>query len=762
MLKNVFSVDDIRSLARRKMNPLEFKSIATTGQSESMVSEGWEIHRQGKTATRISRLKSRPNLLEDRVWALLYRLGFDYLSGEGGAQLVQDPSSDSSPHNQIDVVGLDSEVGVAIECKSAEQPRRYTEFQKDLAKLALLRQRFAVAVSNQFPVPHKRVALVVMFTWDLILTDTDEERAKNENVVLLNEKDLHYYEQLASHLGPAAKYQFFADMLPGRQIHGLEIKIPALLSKLGKYTCYTFSISPEYLLKIAYVSHRAKGKATDVNTYQRMIKKSRLKRIREYIERNGIFPTNIVVSLEGRRHVTFEPFVNTTGPEGAKHGTLILRPSYKSAWIIDGQHRLFAYSGLERAKTTHLSVLAFEGLPASKQAQLFIDINHEQKSVKRSLLQELYAELNWDAEDEDKRVSAIVSKAVQVLNEDKDSPFYGRILLADETRNETRCITLESMFRTLSQPGMFIIKNSVEYGPLWTGDNSTALKRTVHTVNGWFGLIREAVPDWWLLGAGEGGGLAMNDGISVCVGVLKSVFEHLTDKKRLKLIQLSNSEVLDVLRPYGEALGKCFANWSDPVRAQFRSGARGNQGLAAMRRKCEKELNSTFPDFEPQGLREDLRLQEARTNDKAFRVISQIEQALHKFIIGTLKLEYGEDETDSWWYHGVSEQIRKKATARREEEQGKDKKEHYLDLIDFRAIAVNNWELFQDTLSFGKSGNKDAKTAWMQKLNEMRKIVMHPVKQRTITFEELAQLEEYERTLAGNLESKEAGGRSGE
>jgi DNA sulfur modification protein DndB len=200
MLKNILPVAELRSLARRKMSSLEFRSIPATSYSDALSADGWQLQRESKTAKRISRPKARSILLEDRVWSLLYRLGFNYLSAEGGAQLQQDPKSESSPYNQIDVVGLDPEVALAIECKSAEQPRKYSEFQKDLAKQVMIRQRFGLAASKQFPLPHKRVALTVMFTWDLILTQNDEERAKNENVVLLDEKDLHYYEQLAAHL----------------------------------------------------------------------------------------------------------------------------------------------------------------------------------------------------------------------------------------------------------------------------------------------------------------------------------------------------------------------------------------------------------------------------------------------------------------------------------------------------------------------------------------------------------------------------------
>jgi hypothetical protein len=276
MLSNVHGVDELRSLARRKMKPQQSRTIAAHDSATITAEDGWHIERQGKTTIRLTRPKPRSSLLEDRVWSLLYRLGFTHLSGEGGAQLLLDPKCDTKIYNQIDVVGLDEDVAVAIECKSAENTRKYSDFQKDLAKHSLIRQRFASAIGKQFPLSHKRVPVLVIFTCDLILSDADVERANKEKVVLLNEKDLVYYEQLAAHLGPAAKYQFFADMLPGRQIHGLEIRIPALQTRLGKYTCYTFSISPEYLLKIAYVSHRAKGKATDVNTYQRMIKRTRL------------------------------------------------------------------------------------------------------------------------------------------------------------------------------------------------------------------------------------------------------------------------------------------------------------------------------------------------------------------------------------------------------------------------------------------------------------------------------------------------------
>lgn len=745
MIENIFKAEDLKSLARRKRSHRVFRTVKNQ-EVHGHLANGWQVQRKNRKTSRLLRLKRHDVLLEDRVWSLLYAMGFTHLSGEGGAFLLVDPKGEAATKNQIDVVGLDPEVAIAVECKSTAAPKRDAKFQEHLAKHSVIRQRFVHSVNTQYPLERNRVPILVLFTWNLVVSENDEIRAREQKVVLLNEHDLEYYEQLVTHLGPAAKYQFFADMLPDRRISGLQVSVPALETRMGAHTCYSFSITPEYLLKIAFVSHRAKGKARDIDTYQRMIKRSRLKNIREYINNGGMFPTNIVVSIEGRRSLRFDKGKQEGGPEGARYGTLHLTPSYRSAWIIDGQHRLFAYSGLDRARTSHLSVVAFNNLPASQQAQLFIDINHEQKSVKRSLLQELYAELNWDAEEEDKRLGAIISKAIQALNEDKDSPLWGRIQLNDDISTDRRCISLTSIFGALNQSDFFIIKKDLLYGPLWGGDNDRTLKRTLLLLKAWFGWIRKGAEEWWQLGRAEGGGLAMNDGIVVCIGVLRSVLQHLLSEN-LKLIALENAELVEVTKPYGETLGKHFGSMSVDQRRGFRS-LRGNQGRASARRRCEAALNANFPNFRPSGLEDFLRLDAAQTNKQGFSIIQRVETELQRITIDGLKAEYddGQDasQSEKWWYLGVPQQTRKKAAERHEEDQGRGRKETYLDLVDFRTIALNNWPRFKDLLAFGQRGNKEKQTEWIVRLNEMRKIVMHPAKQQVLTWDQLTELKQYD------------------
>ena len=53
---------------------------------------------------------------------------------------------------------------------------------------------------------------------------------------------------------------------------------------MGGYTYYAFSIQPEILLKIGYVLHRSEANEGMMPTYQRIIKKSRLKSVHDFIE----------------------------------------------------------------------------------------------------------------------------------------------------------------------------------------------------------------------------------------------------------------------------------------------------------------------------------------------------------------------------------------------------------------------------------------------------------------------------------------------
>lgn len=745
MISQLVPVDGLRALARAKARSFVNKSIPPS-RLESSLGEGWEIARHGKTSIRLKKNKVGQELLRDRVWSLLYRLGALSLSNDSIAADDQEPS--------CDVIAVDTELTLAVSCVVNGKFGHSPLVKEKIDLLVEMRESLAKSILKAFPSDFKRNSVLCIFVENVDISSEDRLLAEQRGVSIFDESDLDYYEKLADHLGSASKYQLYADLLPGKTIPGLAIRVPAVRTRMGPQTCLTFPISPEYLLKIAYVSHRSKGKASDVHTYQRMLKKGRLKKIREYISDRGVFPTNIVLNID-KKYLKFEKVHQDTTRESTDAsgvlGWLTIRPAYKSAWVIDGQHRLFAYSGHEYARTGHLSVLAFEGISPSAQAKLFVDINAKQKSVKPSLLQELFAELHWDAEAPSVRVQAIISKAVQSLDVERDSPFLGRIQTADAAKDAIRCISLASMFRALERHSFFIEREDqnevVEPGPFWAGISEKTLARTIFFIKKWFGTISKSASDWWMLGSAPGGGLAMNDSIVACINVLWSVFEHLRQKEAQPLSRIDQARLWLLLQPYAEALANHFGRMSIDDRQRYRD-LRGSQGQTVRTRRAQQAIRMEIGDFSPVGLEDFLNREKAQTNLKGKEIIDRLEVLIQRIVIDELKQEYGADES-GWWTQGIPKQIRTDVVSRVERDDNKrQSKEAYFELIEYRNIIQGHWNIFQGLMGIGrKSESKDRQTKWLADLNEMRRIVSHSSSGVTLAVEQLSELESLEKEL---------------
>jgi len=68
----------------------------------------------------------------------------------------------------------------------------------------------------------------------------------------------------------------------------------------------------------------------------------------------------------------------------------------------------------------------------------------------------------------------------------------------------------------------------------------------------------------------------MNDGITACIDVLRSVLTHL-DQKNKKLLHLDSDDLVSSFKPYTAALHRYFGGMSFEDRKRFRE-LRGNPG----------------------------------------------------------------------------------------------------------------------------------------------------------------------------------------
>src|SRR5437016_5674909 len=162
MLHGVDSTESLQGLAIAKSRSYETKTV-NSKLVEEYPSKGWVVDKANKETTRLRRDKPRGQLLEDRVWSLLYKMRFGFLSASGGT-VLRLPGGDDAPATKIDVVGVDDEVALAIECKSSEELAKRPTFQEELGKHSLIRAKFANAVRKQFQPESKRHTDIAIFT----------------------------------------------------------------------------------------------------------------------------------------------------------------------------------------------------------------------------------------------------------------------------------------------------------------------------------------------------------------------------------------------------------------------------------------------------------------------------------------------------------------------------------------------------------------------------------------------------------------------
>lgn len=726
--------------ARRARDAFERKSVLNS-QVEEHIEAGWEVDRTLKTRTRMRKAKTPYKHLEDRFWSILYRMQFPVLSGPGGAHFRD---AQGRLTDQIDAFAQDDDVMILAECKYIGSRTSRVNYAEVIGRLHGLREP-ASRYSRQTSTKRKVAPCLIVdggYPNELAI-----QRAEQLGVPILTKADLDYYDEVVNHLGPAARYQFLADLLPGKEVDGLRLTVPAIKGKMGDKTYYTFSIHPSDLLKISYVSHRMKGHGSDSKAYQRMVNRGRLKSIRQYITEGGVFPTNVVANLSERPQFDI-------GEQHAKHndnsrfGWLTLEPKYRSAWIIDGQHRLYAYSGHSAASKDFLSILAFEQLDESTQANMFVDINSKQKSVPPSVLNVLYSELNWQSSDPKDRAQAVVSRAIQRLGEDdSSSPFYGRIQQSEHSRNPYQSVTITALFNKLGSPGFFYERKrgskNMAFGPLWFEADNTQMVRRVQTiVNRWFGIIREHNTDWWELGKAPGGGLCMNDSVVAHLDVLMTVFEHLRDEEKLDWLDASSEELASAIEPYANSVGSFLENMDEDARREYRT-YRGSQGQKYLSRTMQAWLRTQFTDFNPVGLDDFMESQKAENKTRAKELLDDLELLIKSTVIDILKEEYSGSE-DAWWLEGVPSAIRMDVSQRREEDKrAGGAEENYLYLIQYYEIINKKWAIFETLFGLGSSNKrKDERLKWLKEINGWRNVISHPSKGKGISAEEVRQIEE--------------------
>jgi len=613
----------------RKLGYYEKKEY--TSASADMMSDGWtpvSLYANPKY-TKYRREKPFAEKFEDEVWYMFYRMGFTHMNRDRNFRMSSDPNNPALTQ-QIDVFAVEDETVFVIECKSCDKPKEVT-YKKELE--ALHGQMNAIRGEISKVYPHRKV-IFIWATKNAIVGDKDKERMKEWSITHFDDSLIGYYLQLAEHLGTSARYQLLGNILEGIEIKNMDMDVPAIEGKMGGATYYSFSIEPSKLLKIGYVLHRSKANADMMPTYQRVIKKTRLQEVRKFVDNGGFFPNSIIVSIDTRgRGLQFDPAGPRKDGTTSRIGTLRLPKKYHSAYIIDGQHRLYGYSDSEKANKDCIPVVAFVDLSRPDQLQMFMDINENQKAVPKKLRVTLVKDMYWDADDFGARRVALRSKIAGSFGDDSSSPLFQRVDMDEDSVTETRCISVEELQTALGQCSFFNIydkKNNVRVnGTFDFGDLDKTYSVLFKFLCGCLRYIMNECGAEWELG--KNGILTMNRGMYACIRVIDDIVNLLVDQKKIKPLTDSIdslvSEVCYYLKPLTDYINAITPDQSKEIKQAMGSGAR-----AKFYHYFQKPIADVFEEFNPDGLEEFFENQTKKYNEESRNCLLAIEARLRNLV----------------------------------------------------------------------------------------------------------------------------------
>ena len=731
-------ITDVAKLKReavKRRRPHNELSVSNSSVPD-YIKNGWRVQREMKYRCRIRKEWSHDEKLENRVWSLLYLLGYPELGELRNLHITIKRKATDAYKKQIDIFAKDDETVIVAECKSSDKISRRS-LQKDIGEFESLKGPIANAIKNHYGPTYKPKIIWLFITNNFAWSRQDRQRAVGARFNIITERELNYYIQIANHLRSAARFQFLAEFLKDQKIPEMEnVCVPAVRGKLGGRYFYSFVSTPKQLLKIAFVNHRSLNDPDGAPTYQRLVNRTRLRQIGRYILKGGYFPTNILVNFTTK--CRFDR-IDKSPETDVVFGRLYLPCRYRSAWIIDGQHRLYGYAPLpEEYLCQNIMVTAFERMKKEDEADLFVTINHEQKSVPKTLLDDLEGELKWGSKLPTERIGAVGARLIGILNNDIAEPLYGRVTQQGINATDRTCLTVPALKDGLRRSGLIgeaiLKKREFLPGPLCgTNDNET-LDRAHWILTRFFQLLKNANPSQWE--SGRSGYLCTNVALQAYLKLLGELIKSGESKTGLDAREREPNEIVVQIEEYLQPI----LNWlcgADPIQMERTFKVQYGSGgpIEYFFRLCQIVRNS-FSDFSPEGLDEWTEAQSEERIAEADLKLKELNIRVQKAIFDILKQKYG-FENNAYWNKGIAD---KKIKARAYEKSLDDDQEdplppeNYLDFIDFKKIVENrtHWPLFKAIFDIPEKGEKgySKNLRWMDRINELRRIPAHPTEVR--------------------------------
>ena len=743
--KLVTDLSLLGKIYKAKKNEYLLKSVDHSLVDE-MLKEGWEEYSTPlKTKTKLRKHKKHDIKFEDDIWCQLYELGYRCLNYDNNFRLPYGKTSRDT--KQIDVVAVDDDSILLIECKSSENTKKAPSFKTELEGLRKRLDGFSKSLDQLFGKGHKIKYIFATRNLRMDSEGSDIQRLISEKAFPYNENTYEYINSLIKHYKNAAHYQFLAILFKGHAITKERIEVPAIEGKMGGKTYYMFSIEPHLLLRMGFILHRTRANESEMPTYQRLLVPSRLKGISKFIEDGGFFPNSVILNFGNTR--SEKPIFEGSAKgqhSNSRFGTLRIPNAYAIAYIIDGQHRVYGYANSPYRETNTIPVVAFVGLESSEQLRIFMDINQNQKAVSATLRLTLEEDLYWDSERTDSRMKALRSSIIRMLSSPTTGPLHNKISIGEDKAS----LSANPFASALNKSGLLpsakgnTFKSNNQEAALYNTNNhnhatemNRAQKNIVKFINYCYEYVEETFSDIFY----KEQFIISNRGTFAFICLIGSLNKHETLKGNISL-STKPKDRFNSIEKYLNVFMKRLVSLDQKER-DILLGKLGTGAENVWLRSYQSFVHEKFADFDPPELGDWRERQDDNLQETGRKLGINIERHLKNTIMNKLRILFG----NNWDLEIGSIQRECEKRAREEQEKqykdGLGRKEiPWTDMFfitDYKKIIEKYWTMqpkkitegfttFEDDFAIDAGmgfQSKSDKVKWISVFNSHRNLWAH-------------------------------------
>lgn len=596
---------------------------------------GWTEFKVTKTQIVLRKNDSELVAYEKQLWRLFFNMGFPYLNKSGKNRFYY--GQDENTNLNFSIFGQDKDEYsfIFLDCFTTEN-----QDQLD-AKINTMREEFGRITDYLTEKLEDRelVFKYIIAIKGFELSTEQEQHIKDKNITVLTAIDVEYFEELYTNLKNAAYFQFCGKLFEGMTIPKIETKIPAIRGRMGGHRYYAFSIDPQILLRLSFVLHKTKAHEEAMPTYQRLVKKSRLISITDFLNNHGFFPNSIVVNLD--EECEFEEV--QAGHEDCnidtEIGYLKIPQKYRVAYIIDGQHRLMGYAGCKWANQ-QIPVVAFERLAKPTQVKLFMDMNQNQKAVPKELRLTLYKDLLPTDPRLSQRMYGLRLQIAFAFADHKKSPLRGFVGDGVDRKAYTldylqQALKYSTIYfgnvrnETLEAPGLFFRGNA---------DDQECFEQSKIAIRDFLFMCVQAL----LSGLSQIERLEDGEKKNVFVrnigmnGYLRFVADLVAYKQNDILPTIADDAmtadpetVFGIIRPYLERVYEFALNCEPEEASRLRTWT-GAKAPVQYQRTFQRVIHEQYDDFNPAGLEDWIANNSSEVVGEAIDIINQLKVLIKK------------------------------------------------------------------------------------------------------------------------------------